>query len=143
MAERHGRVEYLTPEALHPNPAFTHVVTISGPVKTVWIGAQVAVDRAGHLVGKGDIAAQTRQILDNIDACLAAAGAQREHLIHWSIQVAQGQDMQPSVQVALQWWGNRPHPPMNNVFYVSGFWPADFLLSIEAVAAVPQTETPP
>jgi len=114
------------------------MVTVSGPVKTVYIGAQVAVDREGNIIGKGDIAAQTQQILKNIDACLEAAGARPEHLIHWSIYVAEGQDMRPAFEAGMRWWGNRSNPPMNNVLYVSGFFPADFLISIEAIAVVPE-----
>ena len=132
-----GQVQYLNPEGLHKNPAFTHLVTVSGPVKTVYIGAQVAVDGAGNIVGKGDIAAQMQQILRNIDVCLEAAGAKPEHLIHWSIYVAAGQDMRPAFEAGMRWWGSRPNPPMNNVLYVSGFLPADFLISIEAIAVVP------
>ncbi len=138
MTQPTGLVEYLNPQGLHPNPAFTHMVTLSGPLRTVYIGAQVAVDGAGNLVGKGDLAAQTAQILKNIEVCLAAAQAKPEHLVHWSIHVAQGLDMRPAFEVAMKWWGRRPHPPMNNVFYVSGFWPADFLISIEAIAVVPE-----
>jgi hypothetical protein len=40
----HAQVQYINPVALHKNPAFTHMVTVSGPVKTVYIGAQVSVD---------------------------------------------------------------------------------------------------
>ncbi len=139
MTERQGRVEYLNPAGLHPNPAFTHMVTISGPVKTVYIGAQVAVDGAGNIVGKGDLAAQTAQILKNIEACLAAAGASPEQLVHWTIHVSQGLDMRPAFEVAMKWWGSRLNPPMNDVYYVAGFWPADFLISIEAIAVLPET----
>ena len=135
---RQGKVQYHNPDALHENPAFTQMVTVSGPVKTVYIGAQVAVDREGNIIGKGDIAAQTQQILKNIDACLEAAGARPEHLIHWSIYVAEGQDMRPAFEAGMRWWGNRSNPPMNNVLYVSGFFPVDFLISIEAIAVVPE-----
>ncbi len=134
---RQGRVQYLNPRGLHVNPAYTHMVTVTGPAKAVYIGAQTAVDVDGNIVGKGDLGAQTEQILKNIDACLVAAGARPEHLIHWSIYVAEGQDMRPGFEAAMRWWGNRPNPPMNNVMYVSGFWPSDFLISIEAVAVVP------
>jgi len=133
----HGQVQYINPVALHQNQAFTHMVTVSGPVKTVYIGAQLAVDQDGAIVGKGNIAAQTEQILKNIEACLEAAGAKREHLIHWSIFVAEGQDMRPGFEVGMRWWGGKPNPPMNNVLYVSGFFPPDFLISIEAIAVVP------
>jgi enamine deaminase RidA (YjgF/YER057c/UK114 family) len=113
------------------------MVAVSGPVKTVYIGAQVAVDGAGNIVGKGNLAAQTEQILRNIDACLEDVGAGREHLIHWSIYIAEGQDMRPAFEAGMRWLGDRPNPPMNNVMYVSGFWPADLLISIEAIAVVP------
>jgi enamine deaminase RidA (YjgF/YER057c/UK114 family) len=136
----HAQVQYINPAALHKNPAFTHMVTVNGPVKTIYIGAQLSVDSDGAIVGKGDIAAQTEQILKNIAVCLEAAGAKPEHLIHWSIYVAEGQDMQPAFAVGMRWWGGRPNPPMNNVMYISGFFPADFLISIEAIAIVPLEE---
>jgi enamine deaminase RidA (YjgF/YER057c/UK114 family) len=136
-----GEVHYINPAALHANPAFTQMVTVSGPVKTVTIGAQCAVDGDGKIVGKGDLAAQTEQVLKNIEACLEAAGAGPEHLIHWSIYVAAGQDMRPAFEVGMRWWGGRPNPPMNNVMYVAGFYPPDFLISIEAIAVVPLEDT--
>jgi enamine deaminase RidA (YjgF/YER057c/UK114 family) len=67
-----GSVQYLNPESLPRNPAFTQVVVASGPVRTVYLGAQTAVDASGTLVGKGDVAAQTEQILKNIETCLQA-----------------------------------------------------------------------
>ena len=133
----HGQVQHINPDELHKNPAFTQMVTITGPVKTIYIGAQWAVSKDGAIVGKGDIAAQAAQILKNIDTCLEAAGAQREHVIHMSIFVAEGQDMRPAYEAGMRWWGDKPDPPMNNVMYVSGFYPPDFLISIEATAVVP------
>jgi enamine deaminase RidA (YjgF/YER057c/UK114 family) len=113
------------------------MVTVSGPVRTVYIGAQWAVDGSGNLVGKGDLAAQTEQILRNIDVCLEAVAARPEDLIHLSVYVAQGQDMRPAIEAGMRWWGGRPNPPMNNVMYVAGFYPPDFLIGIEATAVVP------
>lgn len=47
-----GEVSYLNPENLHMNPAFTNVVTVTGHVKTIYIGGQDAVDASGKIVGK-------------------------------------------------------------------------------------------
>ena len=58
-----GRVEFINPESLIRNPAFTNVVVVSGPVRTIYVGGQDAVTAAGEIVGKGDIAAQTEQVL--------------------------------------------------------------------------------
>ena len=71
-----GEVKYINPDGLPKNPAFTNVVTVTGPVQTVYIGGQDAVDATGAIVGKGDLKAQTEQILKNIQAALAAGGAQ-------------------------------------------------------------------
>src|SRR3989442_13009006 len=102
-----GLVEHISPERMNVNPAFTQVVTVTGPVKTVYIGAQNSVDGNRNIVGKGDIATQTEQILKNIDICLKAAGARKEHLISWNIYVAQGQDMRTAFEQEMRCWGNR------------------------------------
>ncbi len=120
------------------NPAFSQVVAAAGPVKTVYVGAQTPVDGAGALIGKGDIAAQTVQVLRNIEICLRAAGAGPEHLVKWNIYIVDGQPIQAAVEASMQWWGGRPHPPTNSVMYVSGFpMLREVLLMIDAIAVVP------
>ena len=133
-----GSLQYLNPNTLLRNPAFTQVVVTTGPVKTIYIGMQNAVDAARNIIGKGDIAAQTDQVLRNLDACLEAAGAKREHLAMWTIYVAQGQSIQPAFEAGMRWWGNRPNPPANTVIFVPTFTPPEFLIGIDAVAVVPQ-----
>lgn len=132
-----GVVEYINPDGLPKNPAFTQVVAVAGPVKTVYIGMQNAVDASRNIVGKGDIAAQTVQVLKNLQTCLEAAGAKPEHLVHWNIYIAQGQPIQPAFEAGMRWWGNRPNPPANSVIFVPSFSPSDFLVGIDAVAVVP------
>ncbi len=70
-----GRVELLNPDGLSRNPAFSQVAVVSGPVRTVYVGGQDAVSADGTIVGVGDIAAQTRQVLTNLETALHAAGA--------------------------------------------------------------------
>ncbi len=134
-----GTVQYINPDNLPKNPAFTQAVAVTGPVKTVYIGMQNAVDASRNIVGKGDIAAQTEQVLRNVQACLDAAGAKREHIVHWNIYIAQGQPIQPAFEAGMRWWGNRPNPPANSVIFVPAFTPPDFLVGIDAVAVVHQS----
>ena len=42
-------VNYLNPEGLHKNPAFSHVVTVEGSHRTIYVGGQNAVDDAGAI----------------------------------------------------------------------------------------------
>jgi enamine deaminase RidA (YjgF/YER057c/UK114 family) len=134
-----GAVQYINPAGLPTNPAFTQVVAVSGPVRTVYVGMQNAVDASRTIVGRGDIAAQAEQVLKNVETCLTAAGAGPEHLVQWTIYVAQGHPIMPAFAAFQRWWGDRPNPPVNSVQIVPEFVPPDFLLGIDAVAVVPET----
>ncbi len=132
-----GSVQYVNPPALPVNPAYTQMVVASGPVKTIYIGMQNAVDAERHIVGKGDIAAQTEQVLKNIQACLDAAGAKPEHIVQMNVYVLQGQSIQEGFGAFQRFWGGRPNPPANTVIFVPTFAPTDFLVGVDAVAVVP------
>ena len=131
------QVQYLNPEKLHANPGYTQMVTVVGPVRSIYIGAQCAVNQEGEIVGKGDVGAQTEQVLRNLQTCLDAVGAGPENLIEWTIYLVEGQPMQPAFAAGMRWWGAKPNPPINNVLYVSALANPDFLISIEAVAVLP------
>src|SRR5260370_38837339 len=87
----HGSVRHLNPETLHKNPAFTQVITVTGPARTIYIGEQDAVDAHGNIVGKGDLAAQTQQVLSNLGNPLAAASARPEIIIKLNGYLVKGQ----------------------------------------------------
>jgi enamine deaminase RidA (YjgF/YER057c/UK114 family) len=133
-----GQVQHLNPQGLHQNPAFSQVVTVSGAVKTVYVGGQNGVDATGTVVGKGDIAAQTEQVFRNLEIALAAGGASLEHVIKWTIYVVQGQPVGPGFAVFQRLWGTRPNPPVISVLYVAGLAHPDFLVELDAVAVVPE-----
>ena len=133
-----GQVQYINPRSLHQNPAYTNVVTVTGPAKTVYVGGQNSVDTSGAIVGKGDFKAQTEQILKNIQAALAAGGAQPEHVVKWNIYVVQGQSVQEGFAAFQSVWRNRPNPPAISVMFVSGLAHPDFLAEMDAIAVVPE-----
>ena len=133
-----GQVRYINPEGLSKNPAFTNVVVVTGSVKTVYVGGQNALDDAGSIIGRGDIKAQTEQVLKNIQAALSAGGAQLEHVIKWNLYVVQGQPLQAGFEVFQQVWGRRPNPPAITMAFVAGLANPDFLLEMDAIAVVPE-----
>jgi enamine deaminase RidA (YjgF/YER057c/UK114 family) len=139
MSQAIGRVEYMNPDTLNKNPAFTNVVVVSGPVRTIYVGGQDAVTASGEIVGKGDLAAQTGQILSNIEAALAAGGAKLEHVVKWNLYVLQGQPLQKGFEVFRQVWGDRPNPPAISGMFVSALAHPDFLAEMDAIAVVPES----
>ena len=131
-------VHYINPDSLNNNPAFTNVVVVEGNVKTVHIGGQDAINASGEIVGRGDIVAQTEQILANVRAALEAGGARAEHIIKWNIYVVEGQSLQEGFGAFQNAWPQTPNPPAITVVFVSGLAHPDFLVEMDAVAVVPQ-----
>src|SRR5260370_8947318 len=61
----HGEVTHLKPETLHKKPAFTQVITVTGPARTIYIGGQDAVGAPGNIVGQRNLAPKTTHDLPN------------------------------------------------------------------------------
>ena len=106
-----GSVRYIDPDSLNNNPAFTNVVVVEGNVKTVHIGGQDAISASGEIVGKGDIVAQTEQVLANVRAALEAGGARPEHIIKWNLYVVEGQSLQAGFGAFQNAWPQTPNSP--------------------------------
>ena len=138
MFDSEGRVQHLNPDTLNRNPAFTNVVVVTGPVKTIYVGGQDAVDATGHIVGKGDIRLQAEQVFKNLQAALAAAGATLENVIKWNILIVQGQSLQAGFEVFQRVWGRRPNPPAITGMVVAGLANPEFLIEMDAIAVIPQ-----
>ena len=133
----HGQVQHINPDNLSKNPAFTQVVTVTGPAKTIYIGGQDAVDATGAIVGKGDIKAQVEQVFKNLQTALKASGAELEYIVKWNIYIVQGQPLRPAFEVSQQRWGGRPNPPAITVMFVAGLANPDFLVEMDAIAVIP------
>jgi len=123
---------------LSKNPVFTQVVTVTGPVKTIYIGGQDAVNASGAIIGKGDIKQQAQQVLKNLQTALRASGAELEHIIKWNVYVVQGQPLRPAFEVFQRTWGRRSNPPAITMIFVAGLANPDFLVEMDAIAVLPQ-----
>ena len=132
-----GGVEFLNPDGLHRNPAFSNVAMVSGSVRTIYIGGQDAVDAQGNIVGIGDITAQTEQVLRNLRTALAAASAGPEHVVKWNLFIVDGQDFRSGYAAFQRVWGDRPNPPVITAAVVKGLAHPDFLVEMDAIAVVP------
>jgi enamine deaminase RidA (YjgF/YER057c/UK114 family) len=96
------------------------------------------LDASGGMVGKGDIAAQTEQVLANVRAALAAGGARPKHIVKWNVYIVEGQPLRAGFAVFRNAWPEVPDPPAITGVIVSGLAHPDFLVEMDAVAVVPQ-----
>jgi enamine deaminase RidA (YjgF/YER057c/UK114 family) len=131
-----SKVEYLRPEGLLSNPAYSHAVVASG-TRTVYTAGQVSIDERGALIGKGDLAAQTEQAMRNVGLALAAAGATYADIVKITTYVV---GYAPEHRVVIgkaraPFFADGP-PPASSLVGVSALAMPDWLVEIEAIAVV-------
>lgn len=81
-----GKIEYINPDGLSKNLAFTQVVTTQGKGKTMYIGGQDAVHADGSIVGKGDINSlvDAKAYIQKINAV--------QDISYWSVSLIQSNE---------------------------------------------------
>jgi enamine deaminase RidA (YjgF/YER057c/UK114 family) len=126
---------YLNPGSLVRNPAFSQAVVVERPAKTIYVGGQNGVRPDGTVVDS-TLAGQSRQALLNVQAALAAAGATLKDVVRWTVAIVEGQPVREGFASFQEAWGDAADPPAISVHIVSGLANPQFLVEIDAIAAV-------
>jgi enamine deaminase RidA (YjgF/YER057c/UK114 family) len=115
---------------------FSHAaVQTSG--KTVHLAGQVAWDKDCAIVGGDDLAAQTRQTLANIKTVVEAAGGTIADIVRLRIYVVNhSPDKLGVVLPEVGAFFGEVTPPPNTFLGVQALALPDFLIEIEATAAI-------
>ena len=100
-----------------------------------FVAGTVAVDEHGELVGAGDLLAQTRQVLLNIERLLGTVGAGFEHVARMTYFVTDLSRWAETAAVRREFL-REPYPTATAV-EVSGLVRPEWLIEIEAVAVLP------
>ena len=72
---------------------------------TIYVSGQVALDGDGRLVGPGDVVAETRQVLDNVQRVLAAGGATLDDVVKVTVYLANVDDWPRVNEVRQAYFG--------------------------------------
>ena len=127
-------IEFINPDELLKNPAFSQVAVARGNGSTIYIGGQNAINKELEIIGKDDIAVQTTYILENIEKALQACGATLDDLFKLTIYIVQGQDVQKGFAGAQPFLKKLKNPPVISGIIVAGLANPAYLVEIEAVA---------
>jgi 2-iminobutanoate/2-iminopropanoate deaminase len=131
--------EKIQPQGMHivmraGQPAYTHVVTVSGTGKMIFLAGQLARDGNGNLVGKGDMRAQIQQVGENLKAGLEAAGATLADLVKTNTFVTDYEEYAKHGDMRLRYFG--PATPTSTTVEISRLADPDAMIEIEAIAVI-------
>lgn len=111
---------------------YSHAVSVEGK-RLVFISGQVPRDRDGNTVGVGDMAAQIRQVGENIKAALAAAGATWDDVVKTTTYVTDIDEFFRHPDVRMEYFGALP---ASTTIGISRLSHPDYMVEIEAMAVL-------
>jgi enamine deaminase RidA (YjgF/YER057c/UK114 family)/quinol monooxygenase YgiN len=126
-------IERMNPPGLSTPTGYTHVVSTRGG-KTIYVAGQVAFDAKGQLVGKGDLAAQTKQVFDNLATALKAAGATFANVVKANYYMRDASQVAVVRDIRSKYFTSEL--PASTLVEVPRLANPDFLIEIEVVAVV-------
>lgn len=130
------KMQFLNPEGLSKPMGYTQVV-VAQPGKLVYVSGQVPLNASGEVVGKGDLRAQVIQVMDNLKTALAAAGATMNDLVKVNYYVVNLKpDQVPVIREVRSKYFSAQHPPAGTLIGVTALVREEYMIEIEAVAAV-------
>ncbi len=130
-----SNVQFINPPDIAKPNGYTHVVEVTSG-KIIFISGQVALDRAGNMVGAGDFRAQSQQVFENIRSSLAAVGADFSHVIKLNLYMLDADNL-PILREVRDQFVNTDQPPASTALEVSRFFREGFLVEVEAMAVIP------
>jgi enamine deaminase RidA (YjgF/YER057c/UK114 family) len=116
---------------------FSQAVEVSGGARWLVCAGQTSVDADGNPMHGGDMAAQLRLALDNLEAVLKAAGmtfADVVRLNYYTTDIPAY--LKASGEVAQRFTSGAP-PPAGTLLGVAALFHPDILIEIEATACGP------
>jgi reactive intermediate/imine deaminase len=102
------------------------------PGEMLFIAGCIAVDEEGRVVGAGDIAAQTHQVMKNFQAVVEAAGMTMSDVVKITNFLIDVRDYPVMAEVRQQYL--RDPYPASTMVQVSGFLYPGLLVEIEGIA---------
>jgi enamine deaminase RidA (YjgF/YER057c/UK114 family) len=129
-----SEVTHLNPDTLSKPTGYTHVVSARGQ-RLIYVAGQIAFDKNGELVGRGDLRAQAVQVYENVKSALEAANATLDDVVKLNTYVVNyTPELRPILAGVRSQYFAQDRPPANTLVGVTSLALEGLLLEIEAVA---------
>lgn len=101
----------------------------------LFVSGCVPMDESGGLVGEGDLEAQTRKVMENMEKVLAAGGTDFSHVLKTTVFMTDIAQRKVPDAVRREYFGERP--PASTILEVTALTAPGIDIEIEAIAAIP------
>jgi enamine deaminase RidA (YjgF/YER057c/UK114 family) len=127
----------INPPELGSPPGYSQIVEVTAG-RIIFIAGQTALDRDGNLVGSNDFAAQAEQVFNNLSIALQASGCTAANLVKLTVFLTDMDNLVRYREARNRFFASvtPPAAPAVTLVEVSKLYGPDFLIEIEAIAAV-------
>ncbi|HET8569419.1 MAG TPA: RidA family protein [Candidatus Limnocylindria bacterium] len=130
------KVARTSPDEVPPVGPYSQVARVElGDAALLFVSGQVAVDEKGEIVGAGDITAQATRVFENLKAVLASQGATLEDVLKLTTFLRDMGHRAALGEVRKRYFLG--DPPASTAVEVSRLARDEWLIEVEAIAAVP------
>jgi len=130
-------IRRINPPELGEPPGYSQIVDVSAG-RLVFIAGQTALDRDGNVVGKDDFAAQAERVFENLAVALRASGCTAANLVKLTVFLTDMDNLGRYREARNRFFASvtPPAAPAVTLVEVSKLYGPNFLLEVEAIAAV-------
>jgi 2-iminobutanoate/2-iminopropanoate deaminase len=121
------------PEATPPRGPYAQAIRVANARETLYTGTITALDSEWNIVGSGDIEAQTRKTIENLELILEAADMSIENVVQTTWYLVRIEDMPAVARVRNEMF--RGHAPASGTIPINALYYPELLLEMQAIAA--------
>jgi 2-iminobutanoate/2-iminopropanoate deaminase len=124
-----------TDQLRKPSGHFSQATVIEARGRLVFVSGMTARCPDGSIAGIGDVEAQTRQVLENIKAAMAAAGGTLDDICRVDVYIRNMEHFDAIHKVRREYF--KPPLPASTMVEVAKMVSAEYLIEISAIAVIP------
>jgi enamine deaminase RidA (YjgF/YER057c/UK114 family) len=126
--------QIVNPSSIHPPAGYSHIVHATGS-RLVFLAGQAALDTNFAVVGEGDLGAQTRQVMKNLQSALDELGAGWNDVVKATVYTTQPHEYE-TIGTAMAEAMGGAEPPAQTIAGVTGLALPELLIEIELVVSL-------
>lgn len=113
---------------------YHHFIRVDNPKSIIFLSGQLSRDSEGRLVGRGDMAEQTRQAIRNMESVLAAAGGTLEDIVSIVVYTTDIRQFKEIVGARMEFF--KTNLPTSTIVEVNHLADPGLLIEFQATAVL-------